>query len=164
MLTNGWMSAILLSVGITDKEIVTEGYTMIKIRRSRQRDAIMTYLRSRTDHPSAEQIYENVKQTMPNISLGTVYRNLTLLNDLGEVRTIYAGSGADHFDSNVMPHDHFICRSCQSIQDLPRVSYRPFEALAEDGFAGVVEESYTYYYGLCAACKQLLAGDMPDNK
>lgn len=136
---------------------------MVKIRRSRQRDAIMTYLRSRTDHPSAEQIYENVKVVMPNISLGTVYRNLTLLNDLGEVRTLFAGTGADHFDANMMPHDHFICRNCHSIQDLPNVSRRAPEVLAEEGFTGVVEESYTYYYGLCAACNQLLAGHSPDN-
>ena len=137
---------------------------MVKIRRSRQRDAIMTYLKSRTDHPSAEQIYESVKQTMPNISLGTVYRNLTLLNDLGEVRTIYAGTGADHFDANMMPHDHFICRNCHSIQDLPHISHGDPMVLAGEDFTGVVEESYTYYYGLCAVCKQLLAGDMPDNK
>lgn len=137
---------------------------MVKIRRSRQRDAIMTYLKSRTDHPSAEQIYENVKQTVPNISLGTVYRNLTLLNDLGEIRTVSAGTGADHFDANMMPHDHFICRSCHSIQDIPHVSHKAVEILTEENFTGVVEESYTYYYGLCAACKQLLAGEMPDNK
>ena len=137
---------------------------MVKIRRSRQRDAIMTYLKSRTDHPSAEQIYESVKQTMPNISLGTVYRNLTLLNDLGEVRTIYAGTGADHFDANMMPHDHFICRNCHSIQDLPHISHGDPMVLAGEDLTGVVEESYIYYYGLCAACKQLLAGDMPDNK
>lgn len=134
---------------------------MGKIRRSRQRDAIMTYLKSRTDHPSAEQIYESVKQTMPNISLGTVYRNLTLLNELGEVRTIFAGSGADHFDANITPHDHFICRNCHSIQDLPHVSRKDPKILAEAGFAGVVEDSYTYYYGLCTTCKMLLTdGDV----
>ena len=137
---------------------------MVKIRRSRQRDAIMTYLKSRTDHPSAEQIYENVRQTMPNISLGTVYRNLTLLNELGEIRTIFAGGGADHFDANMIPHDHFICRNCHSIQDIPHVCHKAAEVLTVEAFTGVVEESYIYYYGLCAACKQLLAGDMPDNK
>lgn len=137
---------------------------MVKIRRSRQRDAIMTYLRSRTDHPSAEQIYENVKLVMPNISLGTVYRNLSLLNELGEVRTIYAGTGADHFDANVAPHDHFICRNCYSIQDLPHVSRGLPEDLTSEGFTGTVEESFTYYYGLCTVCKQLLTGRTPDNK
>ena len=134
---------------------------MVKIRRSRQRDAIMTYLKSRTDHPSAEQIYENVRQTMPNISLGTVYRNLTLLNELGEIRTIFAGTGADRFDANTMPHDHFICRGCHSIQDLPHASQRSEKALARDGFTGVVETSYTYYYGLCDACKPIVTGDTP---
>ena len=97
---------------------------MVKTRRSRQRDAIMTYLKSRTDHPSAEQIYENVKLEIPNISLGTVYRNLTLLNDLGEIRLISVGTGADHFDANAAPHDHFVCRRCQSIIDLQQQGSR----------------------------------------
>ncbi len=125
---------------------------MVKTRRSKQRDAIMAYLKSRTDHPSAEQIYENVKLEIPNISLGTVYRNLTLLNDLGEIRLISVGTGADHFDANAAPHDHFVCRRCQRIMDLPHVSSKAPETLAELGFDGLVEDSCTYYYGVCGAC------------
>ena len=127
---------------------------MVKTRRSRQRDAIMTYLRSRTDHPSAEQIYENVRQEIPNISLGTVYRNLTLLNDQGEIRLISVGTGADHFDANAAPHDHFVCRVCQSIIDLPHVSSKAPEDLKNAGFDGVIEDSCTYYYGVCGSCRQ----------
>lgn len=125
---------------------------MVKTRRSRQRDAIMTYLRSRTDHPSAEQIYENVKLEIPNISLGTVYRNLTLLNELGEIRLISVGTGADHFDANAAPHDHFVCRKCQRIMDLPHVSSKDQKALADLGFDGLVEDASTYYYGVCGDC------------
>lgn len=127
---------------------------MVKTRRSRQRDAIMTYLRSRTDHPSAEQIYESVRQEIPNISLGTVYRNLTLLNDQGEIRLISVGTGADHFDANAAPHDHFVCRVCQSIIDLPHVSSKAPEDLKNAGFDGVIEDSCTYYYGVCGSCRQ----------
>jgi Fur family peroxide stress response transcriptional regulator len=121
----------------------------------------MTYLRSRTDHPSAEQIYENVRLTMPKISLGTVYRNLALLNDMGEVRIIYAGTGADHFDANVAVHDHFICRNCHAIQDLPD-GQRPVPDLPD--FTGVVEDSCTYFYGICGKCKSILADEASADK
>ena len=124
---------------------------MTQIRKSKQRDAILTYLKGRIDHPSAELIYEAVKKDIPNISLGTVYRNLALLDELGEIRTLYVDGGADHFDADMTPHDHFICRKCKRIQDVPTD-----EALAEAPgrvpVKGIVEGMRTYYYGLCEDC------------
>ena len=126
---------------------------MPAIKHSKQREAIMAFLKTRYDHPTADTVYMNIRQEFPNISLGTVYRNLTLLNDLGEIRLISVGTGADHFDANAAPHDHFVCRRCQSIIDLPHVSSKDPEALAELGFDGLVEDSCTYYYGVCGKCK-----------
>ena len=137
---------------------------MKELRNTKQREEVLNAVRTLMYHPTAEEVYLDVSRKNPSISKGTVYRNLTLLNDLGEVRTIYAGTGADHFDANMMPHDHFICRNCHSIQDLPHIGQGEPTALAGESFTGVVEESYTYYYGLCAVCKQLLAGSVPDNK
>ena len=55
------------------------------IKYSRQRESIVNFLASRTDHPTAETIYQNIKKEFPNISLGTVYRNLSLLEEIGEI-------------------------------------------------------------------------------
>ena len=81
---------------------------MTKIRKTRQRDAILGYLTTRRDHPCAEQIYENVRQAIPNISLGTVYRNLALLTELGEVRTLHVGAGADRYDADTRPRPLYL--------------------------------------------------------
>ncbi len=61
---------------------------MAALKYSRQRESIKEFLRSRTDHPTADTVYENLRQIYPNISLGTVYRNLSLLSDIGEIRKL----------------------------------------------------------------------------
>ncbi len=77
---------------------------------SRQRESILQYLRSATCHPTAEDIYHHIQTDNPNISLGTVYRNLTLLSDLGQIQKISTLDGPDRFDGNFLPHYHFVCR------------------------------------------------------
>ena len=82
------------------------------IKYSRQREAIVQYLTGRTDHPSAESVYQALRQTHPNISLGTVYRNLGVLEENGQLMRIPMDNGSDRFDPNVVPHYHFLCRKC----------------------------------------------------
>ena len=91
---------------------------MAALKYSRQRESIKEFLMTQTSHPTADIIYENMKQIYPNISLGTVYRNLSLLTDLGEIRKISSVSGADHYDGRIDPHCHFICTDCGRILDL----------------------------------------------
>ena len=83
----------------------------MNLKHSKQRDSIKEFLKGRKDHPTAAVVYENVRKTIPNISLGTVYRNLTLLADIGEISRIHVGDGVDHFDADISPHYHFICRN-----------------------------------------------------
>ena len=71
---------------------------------SRQRESILNSLNEKLNHPTAEMVYNCVKKEQPNISLGTVYRNLNLLTDIGEVIKIPTPDGGDRFDGNVMPH------------------------------------------------------------
>ena len=80
---------------------------MATVKRSRQRDAIRSFLMSRKDHPTAEVVYDNVSKEFPNISLGTVYRNLTFLVDNGMAMKVPCSDGSVHFDGNVNPHYHF---------------------------------------------------------
>ena len=85
---------------------------------SKQREMIMEYLKSTTAHPTAETVYMNVRSTNPKLSLGTVYRNLKLLSEAGEIQRLSCGDGIDRFDATVAPHCHFLCDRCGSVQDV----------------------------------------------
>ena len=82
----------------------------MQLKHSKQRDSILEFLAARKDHPTADVVYMNVREQLPNISLGTVYRNLTLLSDLGEILRLRVGDGTDHFDADTSPHNHFVCK------------------------------------------------------
>ena len=85
---------------------------------SRQRESIKDFLSTRKDHPTADTIYMNIRKQFPNISLGTIYRNLNLLSDIGEITRLTTGDGCDHYDFNTAPHNHFVCTRCHSVLDL----------------------------------------------
>lgn len=89
------------------------------IRHSRQREKIYEYLLAATQHPSAEMIHTALKAEIPGLSLGTVYRNLSLLEELGRIRRVPALQGNERYDAICQDHAHFICRCCGSIRDLP---------------------------------------------
>ena len=74
---------------------------MATLKYSRQRESIKEFLMTRKDHPTADVVYENMKKIYPNISLGTVYRNLSLLSEIGEIQKLSNFGGADHFDGCV---------------------------------------------------------------
>ena len=90
----------------------------VTLRHSKQRDVIMQFLSTRKDHRAADVVYMNVRKEFPNISLGTVYRNLTLLAELGEIQRLRLGDGMDHFYADTSPHYHFVCSECGSVIDL----------------------------------------------
>ena len=85
---------------------------------SRQRETIRNHLTGRMDHPTAEMIYTALKEEDPKLSLGTVYRNLALLTEQGEIRKIQTANGPDRYDGNRTEHYHFLCRKCCQIFDL----------------------------------------------
>ncbi|MDE7367787.1 MAG: transcriptional repressor [Lachnospiraceae bacterium] len=124
------------------------------MKRSRQRDAILTYLNTRTDHPTADMVFTALQKTMPNISLGTVYRNLSQLADRGTILRISCNGTADHFDAMTQPHPHFFCDCCGCVQDLP--GSLPFEpsSMVFPEFKGRISGCSIMYYGTCEACLQ----------
>lgn len=113
---------------------------------------IKAFLMSRKDHPTADIVYMNVRQQNPNISLGTVYRNLTLLADIGEIKRLRLGDGVDHFDADTSPHYHFVCSECGSVTDLKMDSIENITEIAGAGFNGRIEGHVTYFYGTCEHC------------
>ena len=89
-----------------------------KLRHSHQRDRIYQYLCQSTLHPSAETVYQDLKPEIPGLSLGTVYRNLKLLEELGKIRKVTSLQGTDRYDALCTDHAHFICQRCGALQDL----------------------------------------------
>lgn len=125
---------------------------MATLKYSRQREMIKEFLLARKDHPTADIVYMNVRRQNPNISLGTVYRNLTLLADIGEINRLRLGDGVDHFDADTSPHYHFLCTECGGISDLKMNSIDDITKVAGDGFDGQIAGHVTYFYGVCRHC------------
>lgn len=125
---------------------------MATVKFSRQRQSIKEYLEHTKDHPTADMVYLNIRQKYPNISLGTVYRNLNFLVEQGEVVRLTCGIGSDRFDGNIMPHYHFVCRNCGGVSDLEMSSLDHINTLAAAKFNGKIEGHTTFFYGMCAAC------------
>lgn len=122
------------------------------LKYSRQREAIKSFLLTRKDHPTADVVYMNLKNEFPNISLGTVYRNLTLLSDIGEIQKLRVGDGLDHFDADISPHYHFTCSGCGSVIDLKVESLDYINDIAGMNFPGEITGHVTYFYGTCDSC------------
>ena len=104
---------------------------MKTLKYSRQRESIKACLMSRKDHPTADALYTSIREQFPNISLGTVYRNLNLLVELGEIRKLSCGDGTDHFDYDTSPHDHYVCRQCGRVMDIPMEATKELETAAD---------------------------------
>lgn len=124
------------------------------LKYSRQREAIKNFLATRYDHPTAETVYLNMRDEFPNISLGTVYRNLSLLSEIGEIQKLSTGIGPDRFDGNTCPHYHFICNHCGCVLDLKVHGLDHINILASQDFDGEIEGHITYFYGKCAECRK----------
>lgn len=124
----------------------------IAIKHSRQRDAIINMLRSRYDHPTAEQLYTDLKPDYPKLSLGTVYRNLSLLEDMGELIKISSTGTSERYDGNVGAHYHFACEECGSVDDVPIPVEIKLEDAAHKAIGAMVKRHSTIFYGVCKKC------------
>ncbi len=119
---------------------------------SRQREEIVHFLKTRKDHPTAEIVYENVRKVYPKISLGTVYRNLTLLSDTGEILRLRLGDGVDHFDADISEHYHVICKGCGSVVDLDMQGKRIPIDTSMLPYDGIITGQMIYFTGICRNC------------
>lgn len=127
---------------------------MPALKYSRQREAIKNFLKTRRDHPTADVVYNSVRNEFPNISLGTVYRNLTLLADIGEITRLKLGDGVDHFDYDTSLHSHFVCTECGGVIDLKTDAFPELDAMnGEDCDGNLIAGHVTYFYGTCAGCR-----------
>ena len=119
---------------------------------SRQREAIKKYLSQTKEHPTADTIYMDIRETYPNISLGTVYRNLNLLVERGEVLRLIGMDESDRYDANTHDHYHFLCNECKRVLDIEMESIDKIIDKANKNFSGKIEGHVTYFYGKCDNC------------
>ena len=119
----------------------------------RKRNAIYDCLCQSKTHPSAETIYSQLKPEIPDLSLGTVYRNLTLFKNQGKAVSIGTVNGVERFDGNTAPHVHFICNGCSTVIDLEDMEVpRSLTACAESNCGGKVAGCQLSFTGLCQTC------------
>jgi Fur family transcriptional regulator, ferric uptake regulator len=122
------------------------------MRLTNQRRIILEELKSVTTHPTADEIYGMVRQKMPRISLGTVYRNLEVLSSLGLVRKLENAAGQKRFDGDVSPHHHIRCEICGKVGDIfdaPDISGIEQGLGTDFQITGVSLE----FSGLCPQCQ-----------
>ncbi|MBQ9673938.1 MAG: transcriptional repressor [Ruminococcus sp.] len=119
---------------------------------STKRQAIYDMLVSRKDHPSAKQIYESLKPSYPDLSLGTVYRNISLFKQEGMADSVCTLKGEERLDGNKKPHAHLICTECGSITDVFFDRLDVIEDKGEmEGF--LTERKVISFYGKCRNCR-----------
>ena len=123
-----------------------------KYKRSRQRERILDVLMSTGSHPTASWIYDKLKGEFPELSMGTVYRNLNILKEQGLIRKIDFGSTFDRYDANTAPHYHFICERCGSIIDLDMHIDKELNRRVERMTNLKTKRHRIEFYGLCDKC------------
>ena len=120
---------------------------------SYQRQVVLETLRGQKEHLTAQQLYQLARKSCPRLSLGTVYRNLNTLVEIGQAGRVAIPGEADRFDWEMTPHQHFYCHVCQKVRnlDLPTDS---LDALLQECPGNVKVESYSFMVtGVCADCQ-----------
>ncbi|MDR2649630.1 MAG: transcriptional repressor [Clostridiales bacterium] len=122
------------------------------LKYSKQREIIELAVISSKTHPSAIEVYNLLHPLYPNLSLGTVYRNLTLLTGKGVIRKLHMPDGSDHFDGSTHDHSHALCLRCGKIEDISASFGSEFANMVqkETGFA--MTGSQLIITGFCESC------------
>jgi Fur family transcriptional regulator, ferric uptake regulator len=126
-----------------------------KFRMTEQRRIILDELEKTYQHPSAADVYEKVKQRLPHISLGTVYRNLEILSSRGIISKLSMSSGQKRFDAWRGEHHHIRCLSCGRVDDLPHQADENLEALVArmGDTSGYKHMGFAVdFFGTCPEC------------
>ncbi len=125
---------------------------MTQKRMTRQRKAILENLKDRKDHPTASEIYIQVRGRIPQVSLGTIYRNLNVLQELGEVQEINVNNNFKRYDGNPEQHYHFFCRDCGNVYDLKGSYQEELDQLFSRKNAHYISGHNADFFGTCCNC------------
>jgi Fur family ferric uptake transcriptional regulator len=124
---------------------------------TRQRKIILEELRKVNTHPSADEIYEMVRLRLPRISLGTVYRNLEILSELGKIQKLQLSGSLKRFDWNTNKHYHIRCVRCNRVDDAP---IAPLNQIEDELYESTVFEIIGHnleFVGLCPECSKKIS-------
>lgn len=125
-------------------------------RYSKKREAILHAIRNTECHPSAEWVYQTLKPTHPDLSLGTVYRNLVLFQQQGVIQSVGVVKGQERFDGCTTPHSHFVCNCCGAVLDLHQLKLDSgLEQSVREQYGFQVERHELIFYGTCPKCEKL---------
>lgn len=123
-------------------------------KRSRQREKILQVLKRTTSHPTAEWVYEQVRQQIPHVSLGTVYRNLHILTAQGKIRELDFGEGLHRYDATTEQHYHFVCEQCGVVRDLSVPPQNDLHDRVRNVVPGRVRTHRLDFFGVCNDCQE----------
>jgi Fur family ferric uptake transcriptional regulator/Fur family peroxide stress response transcriptional regulator len=120
---------------------------------TKQKRIILQILKNTDSHPTADYIYQEARKVLPDISLGTVYRNLRVLREQGEILELSYGSTFSRYDGNPSNHYHFVCTKCGKVQDVDIVLKTKLEEEVREKMGVDVEGHRLEFYGVCNDCK-----------
>ena len=125
------------------------------IRNSKQRQLVLDAVRSFRGHPSAEAVYAYLKANNPALSLGTVYRNLSILTRLGEINKVDVSMPCERYDGNCVPHHHLLCEVCGELHDVGDAHIGELlSSLPETMDGHQINGIHVIYTGRCAHCRR----------
>lgn len=136
---------------ITVMIIVFREVTYVKY--SKQREALLTLLKSTHSHPTADWLYQELKKNFPNISLGMVYRNLGVLSENGDITALNIKSDKEHFDGFTHEHYHFVCNKCGFVSDINLPVPSDWDESIEQQIGAQVDRHSLVFYGTCSKCR-----------
>ena len=122
-------------------------------RRSVKRDAILAAMQATKAHPSAQQLYDTLRKDWPQLSLGTVYRDVAQLKNAGYIRTVCTVNGQERYDANVEDHIHFVCEKCSGVIDLPGDVLTPELSKSLEEFGLKTFSADLTLRGVCSNCQ-----------
>jgi len=122
-------------------------------RKSKQREAILRVLKNTKCHPTADWVYDQVKKEIPNVSLGTVYRNLRVLKEHGEILELSSSGTLGRFDGNPENHYHFRCEHCGRVYDIDEPIDRAIDQRVASRTGFEVFHHWLEFRGRCNECQ-----------
>ena len=122
-------------------------------KNSKKRQVILEALAATTAHPTAQELYQQLKPDYPDLSLGTVYRNLSLFSEQGDVMSVGVFRGQERFDARTEPHAHLHCVQCGRVIDVPLPFDAQLDDKASEQIGWDVTSHYTIFEGLCPDCR-----------
>ena len=122
------------------------------MRLTSQRQVILEELQKVTSHPTANEVFDMVRKRLPRIGLGTVYRNLDLLSEMGIIKKLEVGGEQKRFDGDTSPHYHVRCVKCNRVEDIFIERHGELEKNAASCCNYKILDHHVQFSGICSAC------------